>query len=93
MSEITVRDLDLMSGNVFDKIHKAARHRRLLRITYTDSKGVPTSREVEPYEIKDGKLYAWCLSANSIRAFKLTSIALAQVTDNTFDPRFPVKIE
>lgn len=91
--ETNVRDFDITTGNTLDKIRKAALLRTILKISYTDSKGVPSFREVEPYEIKDGKLYAHCLTANSIRAFKLMSIAQAQVTDRAFEPRFPVKIE
>jgi len=42
-----------------------------LRFTYRAASGEITDREAEPYELKNGILFAWCLEKNAIRQFKL----------------------
>lgn len=76
--------------NVYDVIAQAAQTTRLLTITYIDSKGQVSSRTVEPYEVKDGKLYAFCHKAQNIRAFKLDHIQQAVLEAHTYQPRFPI---
>lgn len=78
--------------DIYSLIQQAAKNTRLLNITYVDSKGKVTSRVVEPYEIKEGKLYAYCQSRHGIRTFKLQSIHNAIVEPHTFTPRFPIYI-
>jgi predicted DNA-binding transcriptional regulator YafY len=75
------------------KISEAAQKQQLLRISYIDSKNKATVRTVEPYEIKDGKLYAFCTNKQAIRAFLLSGVYAAEVTDQSFEPRFPIKID
>jgi len=60
-------------------------------IKYRDAHGDVTEREVEPYEVKDGKLWAHCRKAGSLRQFKLTEILEARV-GQPFDPKPGVKI-
>lgn len=74
------------------KIKEAAQNRFLLQITYIDAKNRPSIRTIEPYEIKEGKLYGYCRAKEAIRAFKLDSIQSAEVTAGEFIPRFPVLI-
>lgn len=73
-------------------MQQAARERRLLEITYVDAKGKQSIRKVEPYEIKDGKLFAHCVDKNGIRAFKLDNLVSGRITDDTFEPRHDVKL-
>lgn len=77
---------------VLNNIRKAANARRLLRISYVDAKGVESVRNVEPYEIRDQSLYAWCHKANAIRRFNLSQIVQAQSGRMKFVPKYPVLI-
>ena len=73
-------------------IQRAALERRVLKISYLDKKGTHTIRSVEPYEIKNGKLWAHCLQRNGIRQFELNRIVQAVLSDRSFAPRHEVKI-
>lgn len=73
-------------------ISQAARERKLLKISYIDKKKIHTTRTVEPYEIKGGKLWAYCVAKNGIRQFDVNQIIQAVVTEKTFEPRYPVKL-
>lgn len=73
-------------------ISKAARERKLLKISYIDKKKIHTTRTVEPYEIKNGKLWAYCVAKHGIRQFDVNQIIQAVVTEKTFEPRYPVKL-
>lgn len=75
-----------------NNIKTAADRNLLLRISYTDKKGASTSRLVEPYEIKNGSLWAYCTERDSIRNFKLSNIGMTTVTNVPFTPRFPILI-
>lgn len=61
-------------------------------LSYIDKEGVITEREVEPYEMKDGKLWAYCMVKQSIRQFDFGNIVNAVGTTRNFNPRWPVKI-
>lgn len=52
---------------------KSAPH--TVRFDYTDAEGETSSREAEPYEIKDGKLFGWCLERDALRQFKLENMS------------------
>lgn len=81
-----------MSEDVIAKIGIAAGEQKLLQLTYVDAKGKPSIRTVEPYEVKDGKLFAYCTVKDGIRAFKLDSIQSAEVHISEYTPRFPILI-
>ena len=74
-----------------EMIQEAGQNKRVLRIIYTDRKGNGSWRETEPYELKDGKYFAYCLDRESIRAFKLENITSAVITEQTYVPKWPVK--
>ena len=57
-------------------------------IMYKDSKGGVSTRDIEPYEIKDGSVYGYCLSKNSIRNFKISNILLIKTKGKKFIPRY-----
>ena len=75
-------------------IREAGRNRRTVKIQYVDRHGVVSTREVEPYEIKDGHFWGYSLDANKpgIRKFNLERIQNIKPTSNTFDPRWEVKL-
>lgn len=75
-----------------DEIVNSARDLKCVRIRYRDAKQAVTERNVEPYEFKNGKLYAYCHVKNGIRAFTVTNILSAGETNEHYNPRFPVLI-
>jgi predicted DNA-binding transcriptional regulator YafY len=77
---------------IISAIRKSAASTRLLRISYVDAKGVESLRSVEPYEIKENSLYAFCHKANAIRRFNLNQIIQAQPTRTKFIPKYTVLI-
>lgn len=84
--------LSSVSANVQQKIQEAAAGQKLLQITYVDAKNKPSIRTVEPYEIKEGKLFAYCTVKDGIRAFNLERIQSAELHINEFTPRYPILI-
>lgn len=87
MSEISKTSADVLA-----KIKLAAESQTLLQITYVDAKGKPSIRTIEPYELKDDKLFAHCTVKNSIRAFNLNRIQSAELHLNEYSPRYPILI-
>ena len=75
-------------------IRDAGRNRQTVEIQYVDRHGAVSTREVEPYEIKDGHFWGYSLDANKpgIRKFNLERIQNIKPTSNTFDPRWEVKL-
>lgn len=69
-------------------LNEAIKNNQIISISYVDKKGNRSERKVEPYEIKGGKLYAYCLEKNSIRAFIITAISSPVATGEKFTPRF-----
>ncbi len=70
-------------------IDRALLGRRVLLIEYGDSRGVVTSREVEPSICLGGRgghwyLVAWCRLREEVRVFRLDRIAKAALTDERF---------
>lgn len=69
-----------------------------VRIQYTDAKGASSHREVEPYSLRPGKdpgsvrFFAFDPGRNSIRGFRMDRVSVAEVTDNTFVPRWVVEL-
>jgi predicted DNA-binding transcriptional regulator YafY len=82
---------DLASSDVVETIKRAGKLKNTVIITYMDSKGEVTTRETEPYEIKDGAYYGYCLTKNGIRRFVLTGIMSASMTNTIYSPRWEVK--
>lgn len=82
----------LFEFGVTSEITKAGRERKLVTIRYIDRKGDTTVRDVEPYEFKDDKFWAYDVTQHGIRQFKLDKIVSASKTNITFVPRFPIKL-
>lgn len=74
------------------EIKISAKNKTLVSISYLDSKGNFTERLVEPYEIKNGSLFAYCTEKESIRNFKLSKINAAYHSTIKFNPRWPINI-
>lgn len=47
---------------------------RTITFDYVDSEGKKSRREAEPYEMKNGRLFGWCLERDALRQFKLAGM-------------------
>lgn len=79
-----------------DAIAEAARRLCTVVINYTDVKGRTSVREVEPYSLRPGamgstRFFAFDLSKQNIRGFRLDRISQAQETNNPYIPRYVVE--
>lgn len=79
----------MIDRSVFEE---AARNRNTVRMTYTDAKGDVTTRNVEPYEIRGNKLWAYCRKKKGIRQFDMNKIDKAKPTKNIFIPKWDIKM-
>ena len=70
------------------KLTEFIENNMIAEIMYKDSKGGVSTRDIEPYEIKDGSVYGYCLSKNSIRNFKISNILLIKTKGKKFIPRY-----
>ena len=77
---------------VMATIRSAALAVQTVEIVYVDSSGQSSLREVEPYEFRGDKLWAFCLESNGIRQFTISKILDAKLTGRIFAPRWPIKI-
>jgi predicted DNA-binding transcriptional regulator YafY len=84
--------LDQHPQQAMANITQGATEFRTVALRYRDTSGDLSERVVEPYEIKGGKLFAYCQSRAGIRAFKVENILAAVLTDTSFEPKFPIKI-
>ena len=89
------KDLPLTQGKeeVFNELVNGASGTRVVRIRYRDSSGNVSERSIEPYEFKNGKLFAYDTEKQAIRSFKIESIMSALRESDTYEPRFPVLID
>ena len=83
--------------DIMDSILQAAKERKVLYIDYVDSKGQRAPRFVEPYELKPSKsgdltLWAHCQGKDQMRQFKVANITLAEIKEDTYEPRWDIKI-
>lgn len=78
-------------NDIVSTIEKAGREKRVLNITYRDSKGEITTRDTEPYEIKDGAYWGYSVDKGQIRRFSLQNILSAKITERLYSPRWEVK--
>lgn len=71
-----------------DDIYPAIQNHQMLEITYTNQKGETSSRTIEPYEVRDGRLWGWDIAKDAIRQFFLAMISECTLLETTFIPRF-----
>lgn len=84
-------------NQIIDTIKQSAGERKVLKIVYLEKDGTSEGwRYVEPYSFShdDGEdgLFAWDVNKAGIRRFSINRINDAQVTDETFNPRYGVEI-
>lgn len=70
------------------EIQDAITSKNVIAIEYRDLKGNVSLREIEPYEIKDGGVYGYCLAKNGIRKFNLSGILGVETKEDVYTPRF-----
>lgn len=72
-------------------IEEAVKHRLVLRISYTDASGIPTTRTVEAHglygDVDGWYLIAWCRLREAGRIFRLDRIINASLTKATASHR------
>ncbi len=86
-----------MDVNILNVIEQSANKRLVLKIIYTEKDGTSEGwRYVEPYSFSndDGEtaLFAWDRFKNGIRRFTIRRINQAEVSNDHFVPRYPIKI-
>lgn len=76
-----------------EAIRQAAKDGKALRISYIDRNAEYSIRNVEPYEIRNGKLWAYCRKKKGIRQFDISGIQSAKITRYPYLPKWPVKLD
>jgi predicted DNA-binding transcriptional regulator YafY len=80
--------------SVMDSIRQAGREKKLLKIQYRKLNAEISDRVVEPYEIKNGRLWAYDIAKDdNIRQFLIVGILSAQVLEETFEERNSWKVK
>lgn len=83
--------------DIIQTIKKAAQERKVLKIVYREKDGTSEGwREVEPYSFShddgDKALFAWDMDKNGIRRFALDRITQTEITNVSFNLRYPIEI-
>ena len=78
--------------DIIAEITKAAKGENTVIIYYMSRDGSTSQRETEPYEIRNGSYFGYCLESDGIRNFKIDKIGKATPTSNKFVPRWPIQI-
>lgn len=74
-------------------LREAARQRRRVLIQFgTDDAEREYEREMEPYAIRDGALYAFSYFRDEFRTVPLADIRGVEVTPRSFEARRPVEL-
>lgn len=73
-------------------IRQAANNLHTVRIRYRKSDGTSSTRDIEPYSIKNYGVYGYDIKKDGIRFFKLSGIMSAKENRQVFDPRWPVEL-
>lgn len=74
-------------------LREAARQRRRVLIQFgEDTPGREYEREMEPYAIRDGALYAFSYFRDEFRTVPLADIRGVEVTPRSFEARRPVEL-
>jgi predicted DNA-binding transcriptional regulator YafY len=86
-----------MDYQILETIRQTARERKVLRIIYIEKDNTSEGwRYVEPYSFSKDEgeqgLFAWDISRAGIRRFSLERITQAEITGQTYTPRYPVEI-
>lgn len=79
------------SRALYESLHGAVHEKRLIRFTYTDSKGVETERCIEPHMLVlkgyTWYLHGYCLKREDYRLFRLSRMRELAILPDTFNRR------
>lgn len=86
-----------MDHQILETIKQAGQSRVIIKIIYTEKDGTSEGwRYIEPYSFRgEGEseaLFAWDVNKDGIRRFTLSRIDQAELTSESFVPRYPVEI-
>ena len=89
--------LKALNGNSLEIIRFAAGNRLCVDLDYTDNSGHRSNRIIEPYSLRQAQngnilLYAVRTEDSQIRAYKISQINDASLTDTVYVPRFQVEL-
>jgi predicted DNA-binding transcriptional regulator YafY len=84
-------------NSILDTIKQSARERKILKIIYYEKDGFSDGwRYIEPYSFShdngEGGLFAWDISKNGIRRFSIDRIHNAEITEDSYNPRYEIEI-
>lgn len=83
--------------DVDEIISQAGKELRTLKFSYIEEDGTNEGfREVEPYSYRDKSgnrlFFGYDIAKDGIRSFKPEMIQYISITDNSFEPRWPVEV-
>ena len=73
-------------------LREAGREQRRVLVQFESTPGTVYERELEPYAIRDGELYAFSYLRNEFRTLRMADIRRVEVTPRSFTPRQPVDL-
>ena len=87
VSQIHEADVEIYT-KIINLVKEAISDNVVIALSYKDLEGNPSVREIEPLEIKkNGGIFAWCLTKNAVRHFKISSIVDIKKTAKKFEKR------
>lgn len=75
-----------------NKIVRNANKIRLVDVSYTDKKGNPSRRTVEPYKLDGEDFWGYDIEKDSIRRFKTSRINGIKSNRTQFNPRWEIEM-
>lgn len=80
-------------ADIENALREAARQRRRVLIQFgADAQNSDYEREMEPYAIQNGELYAYSYFRHEFRTVPLASIRGVEVTPRSFEARRPIEL-
>ncbi len=73
-------------------IREAGREQRRVLIKFDCGPDTVYERELEPYAIRDGELYAFSYLRNEFRTLRMNDIRRVELTPRSFQPRRPIEL-
>jgi predicted DNA-binding transcriptional regulator YafY len=73
------------SGDLLTDLQACIDNSTVVHFDYVDRKGIASSRDVAPLEIRDSGIYCWDLAKNGLRLFMLANIGSFTVVDQKFN--------
>lgn len=73
-------------------IREAGREQRRVLVRFESGPGTQYERELEPYAIQDGVLYAFSYLRNEFRTLSLGAVSRVEISPRSFTPRRPIEL-